>query len=170
MCPVLKNIAAVLLPIQIPDKEIITSMYTVLLTIKKLAVKSRRYQLWPHLNNKFLLFIGTFFDYGCIAIFDNAQVKNWTKINKHYGTHRTNTYSLYGWYQFQRYQHHTHDGSYSKYSWYSLCWKWLQLQFQNGYMPISPPIILVPIGYTQKGGLHARVPFNILTTIRPNTE
>ena len=66
------------LPIRMPNGEIITSTHTALLSKKDLPIKEWKAHIFPGLN-KALLYIGTFFDHGCQAIFDDKKLPT---INK----------------------------------------------------------------------------------------
>ena len=68
-----KQLAISLLPICMPDGEIITSTHTYLLSKTYLTIEAQKAHLFPGLN-KALLLIGTFCDYGCQAIFDDNTV------------------------------------------------------------------------------------------------
>ena len=61
------------LSIRMPNREIITSTHTSLLSKKDLPIEARKEYLFPGLN-KYFLSIGTFCDHGCQAIFDYKTV------------------------------------------------------------------------------------------------
>ena len=93
-----KRKAIHLLPIQMPNGEIITSTHTALLNHQDLPFQARQAHLFPGLR-KALLSIGNFCEHGCEATFTNKSVhiKNnqsgWTIMG---GTRdaRTNLYML----------------------------------------------------------------------------
>ena len=68
-----KQLAISPLPIRMPNGEIITSTHTDLLSKQDLPIAARKAHLFPGIN-KALLFIGTFFDHGCQAIFYDKTV------------------------------------------------------------------------------------------------
>ena len=68
-----KQLDIILLPIRMPNGEIITSTHTSLLFKKDLPIQARKAHIFPGLNNA-LLSIGTFFDHGYQAIFDDNTV------------------------------------------------------------------------------------------------
>ena len=61
------------LPIQIPNGEIITSTHTSLLPHPDLLLQARKVNIFPGIN-KALLSIGTFYDHGCEATFNEKYV------------------------------------------------------------------------------------------------
>ena len=70
------------LPIQIPNGEIIKSMHTALLSHSDMPLQARKAHLFPGLT-KGLLYIGTFFDHGCEATFNEnyVHIKNKHSVN-----------------------------------------------------------------------------------------
>ena len=68
-----KQLAINLLPIRMPNREIIKSTYTALLSKKDLPIAARTSHLFPGLN-KALLSIRKFCDHGCQATFDDKTV------------------------------------------------------------------------------------------------
>ena len=68
-----KQLATSLLPIRMPNREIITSTHTALLSEKYLPIAARKAHLFPGLNKAFIS-IGKSCDHGCQAIFDDKTV------------------------------------------------------------------------------------------------
>ena len=62
------------LPIQMTNREIITSMHIALLSHQDLPLQARKAHLFPGLN-KALLSIGTLCDHGCEATFNDKSVR-----------------------------------------------------------------------------------------------
>ena len=68
-----KQLAISPLPIRVPNREIITSTHTSLLSKKYLPIAAWKAHIFPGLN-KALLSIGTLCDHGCQAIFNDKKV------------------------------------------------------------------------------------------------
>ena len=62
------------LPIQIQNREIITSAHTAILSHPDLPLQSRKAYIFPGLN-KALLSIGTLYDHGCEATFNYKYIR-----------------------------------------------------------------------------------------------
>ena len=65
-----KKIAVIPLPIRMPNREIITSTQTAILSKKDLPIEAQKSHLFLSIN-KALLTIGTFCDHGCQAVLDD---------------------------------------------------------------------------------------------------
>ena len=68
-----KQLAVNPLPIQITNREIITSTHTALLSQQELPIQARKSHPFPGLNEA-LLYIGTLCDHGCQATFDDKSI------------------------------------------------------------------------------------------------
>ena len=76
-----KTIVVIPLPIRMPNREIITSTHTVLLSKTNLPIEARKAHIFPGLN-KALLSIVTFGDHGCQSVFDDKEVLIINKRNE----------------------------------------------------------------------------------------
>ena len=67
------KITEILLPIRMPNREIITSTHTAILSKPDLPIEARKAHLFPGLNKE-LLSIVTFCDHICQSVFDYKEV------------------------------------------------------------------------------------------------
>ena len=70
-----KQFFSVLLPIKMPNGEIIHSTHTTLIPHKNLPIEARKAPVFPGLTNRTLLSIGTLCDNEYIVVFDDTCVR-----------------------------------------------------------------------------------------------
>ena len=68
-----KKISVIPIPIRMPNREILTSIHTALLSKTYLTIEARKSHIFTGLS-KALLSIGNFFDHRCQAVFDDKKL------------------------------------------------------------------------------------------------